>query len=298
MELLVKFVLSASSASISELVTFPIDTTKTRLQIQQISSNASSPSILRTARAIANEGGISSFYKGSVAAAIRHVPYTGTRVLLYEYLRTNKLVNGNLSTVSTSMIAGFISGAAGQFVANPADLIKVRMQIDGQKKTKRYRSSIHALQTILKKEGVRGLWRGCGPSVTRAALVNLGELATYDQAKQFFIEFRQNGHVAKNKSEREHGDDLLTHILSSTCSGFVSALISTPADVLKTRLMNQDLGAILYTGMCDCLVKSVKKDGVLSLWRGFLPIWARLAPWQLVFWVSYENLRKSAGIAG
>ena len=40
---------------------------------------------------------------------------------------------------------------------------------------------VHAAQTIISNEGIRGLWRGTMPAVQRAALVNLGELATYDQ---------------------------------------------------------------------------------------------------------------------
>lgn len=39
-----------------------------------------------------------------------------------------------------------------------------------------------ALSKIVARDGVAGLWRGGGPAVQRAALVNLGELATYDQA--------------------------------------------------------------------------------------------------------------------
>jgi hypothetical protein len=40
---------------------------------------------------------------------------------------------------------------------------------------------IHAIRTIVAEDGLRGLWRGTMPAVQRAALVNLGELATYDQ---------------------------------------------------------------------------------------------------------------------
>ena len=48
--------------------------------------------------------------------------------------------------------------------------------------------------------------------------------------------------------------------------------------MLRTKLMNQPTDAKLYDGFSDCLVKTVKEDGVLSLWRGFIPIWARFAP--------------------
>lgn len=44
-----------------------------------------------------------------------------------------------------------------------------------------------AFQKILKQGGVRGLWKGSVPNVYRAALVNLGDLTTYDSAKRFII---------------------------------------------------------------------------------------------------------------
>lgn len=39
-------------------------------------------------------------------------------------------------------------------------------------------------------------------------------------------------------------------------------------------------------------------EGVRGLYAGFVPTWSRLAPWQLCFWVTYEELRRVAGLAG
>lgn len=39
-------------------------------------------------------------------------------------------------------------------------------------------------------------------------------------------------------------------------------------------------------------------EGLRGLYAGFLPTWSRLAPWQLCFWVTYEELRRVAGLAG
>jgi hypothetical protein len=136
---------------------------------------------------------------------------------------------------------------------------------------------------------------------------------------------------------------LPTHLAASTCSGFVSAVISTPVDVLKTRLMAQAVaapvlhtqispagatehpadmqqkinhassstgssgsnsssvsiryaGGTQYRGMVDCAVQTVRQEGVRAMYKGFWPTWARLGPWQLVFWVTYEQLRSLAGI--
>lgn len=111
-----------------------------------------------------------------------------------------------------------------------------------------------------------------------------GELSTYDSAKGAIL---RSGLVS---------DGLPAHLLASVCSGFVASLVSTPADVIKTRVMSQDPANPMYRGSLDCLVKSVRTEGVAALWRGFLPTWARLGPWQLAFWVTYEQLRGTVGI--
>ena len=64
---------------------------------------------------------------------------------------------------------------------------QVRMQADGRlvaaglQAAPRYRGVAHAARVIMAQEGLAGLWRGSAPAIQRAALVNLGELTTYDQ---------------------------------------------------------------------------------------------------------------------
>lgn len=144
---------------------------------------------------------------------------------------------------------------------------------------------------------------GWGPNVQRAAFVNLGDLTTYDTAKHLIL---------KHTNLK---DDYFTHALGSACSGLIAALLGTPADVIKTRVMNQpvdDKGrGVYYRSSMDCLLQSVKKEGFFSLYKGerlrssaylhcssfagFVPCWMRMAPWSLTFWVTYEELRKYTG---
>merc|ERR1712032_1085306 len=89
--------------------------------------------------------------------------------------------------------------------------------------------------------------------------------------------------------------------LTSASSGFVASLCSTPADVAKSRIMNQAAlpdGTMPYAGTLDCWRKVVANEGPLALYKGFIPGWLRLGPWQLVFWCSYEQLRIFTGIGG
>jgi len=276
-----KVTITAASAMLAEAATFPIDLTKTRMQMAA-QSGAPRLGAIATAAGIVSAQGVPGLFRGVSPAVLRHVAYSPTRILAYEALRDTADEG-----LVAKMTAGATAGALGQLGAVPADLVKVRMQADALAAVPRYRGVAHALSTVLREDGVGGLWRGTLPAVQRAALVNLGELATYDVAKRAAVR------------ACDGVDGPMAHALAALASGFVATAVSCPADVLKTRLMNQSAtGPRQYSGMLDCLSKSVAAEGWTVLWRGFFPTWARLGPWQMVFWLSYEHLRASSGIQG
>lgn len=179
-----------------------------------------------------------------------------------------------------------------QVLASPADLIKVRMQADGRLLTQglqpRYAGIFDAFRKIAQSEGFLGLWRGVVPNAQRAFLVNMGELTCYDSAKHFII----NQEICE--------DNIFAHTLASVASGLCATAVSCPADVVKTRMMNQAADKEVvsaYMNSFDCLIRTARSEGILALWKGFIPTWARLGPWQCVFWVSYEKFRQVSGLS-
>ncbi|KAM8952343.1 mitochondrial uncoupling protein 4 [Pelodytes ibericus] len=296
-----KFILSACAATAAELVTFPLDLTKTRLQIQgeaalkQHGSAVPYRGMVRTAVGIVHEEGLLKLWQGATPAVYRHVVYSGVRMIVYEQLRDSKLGKGEDESFALwkAVLGGMAAGAIGQFFASPTDLVKVQMQMEGKRRLEgrppRVRGVYHAFVTILSKGGVRGLWAGWVPNVQRAALVNMGDLTTYDTVKHFLL---------RNTTLK---DNMLCHSISSICSGLVAATLGTPADVIKTRIMNQPRDkngrGVLYKSSTDCLMQAVRGEGVMSLYKGFIPTWMRMAPWSLVFWLSYEQIRRLAGVS-
>jgi len=290
-----KYALCCLSATVAESVTYPLDITKTRLQVQgeHASRNTLGKTkyrgMVKTAAGIVKEEGLSKLWQGIQPAVMRHLVYTGCRMMFYEYARENILGKDpdGYFPFWKSLIGGMTSGALAQFLASPTDLVKVQMQMEGRKmlvegRPSRYRGVSHAFLLLAKENGVLGLWKGWLPNVQRAALVNLGDLVTYDTVKHFLL---------RNTSLE---DNYFTHTLSSICSGLVAATVSTPADVVKTRIMNNP-GQ--YRGSLDCAMRTIQKEGFFSLYKGFVPTWSRCAPWSLTFWLTYEQIRKLSGTA-
>ena len=75
-----------------------------------------------------------------------------------------------------------------------------------------------------------------------------------------------------------------------------------PFESAKNRMATQkpdpETGELLYKSVLQTVRRVAGQEGVLALWKGFLPNWLRLGPWQFVFWISYEGLRTRATGSG
>ncbi|KAL7064113.1 hypothetical protein AAHC03_05149 [Spirometra sp. Aus1] len=337
----VHFLVCCASAFVGETLTYPLDIIKTRLQVVgQLSPSRTRPSLLKLTVSIVKNEGFLSFWQGLSPALYRHFLYTGARMPIYEVIRGHVFLmppassgarkawleemkkseqvsddNPDCERLSPRYLwraaaAGILSGALAQFICSPTDLLKVRLQTERRRtmtvlppppnaaiphasaKAPPVKVSL-TMRELVREAGFFGLWRGGLPNVQRAALVNMGEMTTYDTAKRWLqLRFGLK-------------DGPLLHGCASTMSGFVSAILGTPADMIKTRMMNQRLMSAsgtalppLYSGMIDCAVKVVRQEGFFTLYRGFFLIWARMAPWSLTFWLTYEKLREYTGAGG
>ncbi|KAG5675435.1 hypothetical protein PVAND_005339 [Polypedilum vanderplanki] len=293
------YAISVAAACVAETATYPLDLTKTRLQIQGEAASAAGKQtayrgMLATAMGIVKEEGFFKLFRGLSPALYRHIVYSGVRIGTFDYMRKKFVHNSDSMTLGKSAIAGVSAGALAQFLASPADLVKVHVQMEGKRRLMglepRVHSAAHAFKEIVKRGGIFGLWKGSIPNVQRAAFVNLGDLTTYDTVKRYIL------------TNTGLPDDHVVHIMSSICAGLVAAMLGTPADVIKTRVMNQptdDLGrGLLYKGSVDCFQQTVKKEGFFALYKGFLPCWIRMAPWSLTFWLSFEQIRIFLGAGG
>merc|ERR1719373_1031932 len=294
-----KFVMCVAAASVAEFATYPLDLTKTRLQIQGEMRSGGHKikyrGMIQTALGIAKEEGLLHLWRGILPALYRHAIYTGFRMSAYEEIRNRLTKNDkNGFPVWKKVLAGMMAGGIGQLMASPTDLVKTQIQMEGRRRLMGQPPRVHgtwdAASKVLQQAGVVGLWRGCWPNVWRAALVNLGDLSTYDSVKRGILD---------NTSLE---DNTLTHTLSSACAGLVGAIFGTPADVVKARIMNQvtdERGrGVTYKNSLDCLIVTVRGEGFFALYKGFLPCWLRMAPWSLTFWLSYETIRKTGGVKG
>lgn len=172
---------------------------------------------------ISREEGIVALYSGIKPAILRQAVYGTIKFGTYYTLKKMAVENGYLINsegeeyVWGNIMCAVLAGAVSSAIANPTDVLKVRMQVKG--KTVEKKSLALCFSEIYKQEGIRGLWRGVGPTANRAATIAAVELPVYDFCKMHLM--------------TAFGDHVANHFISSFIASLGSAIASTPIDVIR-----------------------------------------------------------------
>lgn len=273
--LLTSMALGGTAASFAVNFTHPIELVKTRMQVSGLGIGATVAEVMKA-------GGVSSFWKGIPFAYGRELSYTSIKLGAYAPVRDMLGASDPNSGIGLKFLAGALTGGFGSIVGNPFDVMKTLAQ------TNKGSASLGSLVTgMYKDQGLGGFYRGVEINIMRACVLNATKMGCYDLAK---------GHVSESTGWSRK--DPRTAFCSSFIAGFFMTITVSPADMLRTKLMNQPTDKKLYTGLADCAVKTVQEGGVLSLWRGFLPIWARFAPQATLQLLTIEFLYNQLGYKG
>lgn len=293
------FVYGGLASITAEFGTFPIDTAKTRLQVQGQTidkkfADLKYRGMIDCFVKISREEGVKALYSGIWPAVLRQATYGTIKFGTYYNLKKVLTEHGFLVDAETgreyvwgNVACAVIAGAVSSAIANPTDVLKVRMQVHG--KGTAHLGLVGCFQEIYAFEGLRGLWRGVGPTAQRAAVIAAVELPVYD--------------FCKHQLMNAFGDQVANHFISSFIASLGSAIASTPIDVIRTRLMNQKRVAAvstvpgvtprkIYTSSLDCAVQTVRNEGFFALYKGFIPAWLRMGPWNIIFFITYEQMKK------
>nr|XP_009595343.1 S-adenosylmethionine carrier 1, chloroplastic/mitochondrial isoform X2 [Nicotiana tomentosiformis] len=220
-----------------ETALYPIDTIKTRLQAA------------RGGGQIALKG----LYSGLAGNLAGVLPASAIFVGVYEPAKQKllKMLPENLSAVA-HLTAGALGGIAASFVRVPTEVIKQRMQ------TRQFASAPDAVRLIVSKEGFKGLYAGYGSFLLRDLPFDAIQFCIYEQLRIGY----------KLAAKRDLNDP--ENAVIGAFAGALTGAITTPLDVIKTRLMVQG-SANQYKGIVDCVRIIVAEEGAPALLKGIGP---------------------------
>lgn len=215
--------------------------------------------------------GLRGLYSGLSASLLRQLTYSTTRFGIYEELKSRFVSKDKAGApaapslpllIAMASASGFVGGIAG----NAADVLNVRMQHDAALPPAQRRNYAHALDGLarmVRDEGAASLFRGVWPNSARAAAMTASQLASYDVFKRTLLR------VAGMR------DGLATHFTASFLAGVVAATVTSPIDVIKTRVMS----ASGNHGVVGVLREVYAKEGMRWMFKGWVPSFLRLGPY-------------------
>lgn len=310
-------VLGAFAGMGAATVCHPLDVARVRMQ----TSPSSSATAWRTlAGAYRSDGLVRGLYAGLGAAYLRQWLYGSCRMGIYTFLldRQGRPPNGSSPStsaafvvpLSTKLLLGGASGAVGSLAGTPSEVALVRMTADAgfpASRRRNYSGVFDCLSRIVKEEGGwTMLWRGATPTVARATLLGCGTLGVTSHVKSHLTVASTGaadegggwgGQLQSPQVAKQSWAGGLPVLFASTlCGSLVGSLLACPLDVAKSRLQSMPIERGLppmYAGVADCLVKSVRSEGLPVLWRGLGPGFVKLAPYATISLTLLDNLTKA-----
>lgn len=212
---------------------------------------------------IMRNDGIRGLYSGLSASLLRQLTYSTVRFGIYEEMksRSGRADPSFPMLIAMASSSGFVGGVAGNF----ADVLNVRMQHDASLPTEQRRNYKHAIDGMIRmarEEGPMSWFRGWLPNSCRAAAMTASQLASYDVFKRALLDYTPLK------------DNLTTHFSASLLAGLVAATVTSPIDVIKTRVMSSNQKQSVVTLIGDIY----RSEGIRWMFKGWLPSFLRLGP--------------------
>lgn len=225
-------------------------------------------SMLGTVRHILGADGIPGLYHGLSASLLRQLTYSTVRFGIYEDVKTRLTrQNGGAQPSLPVLVAlSCASGFAGGISGNAADICNVRMQHDAvlpHAHRRNYSHALHGMVAMARDEGLMSWFRGVWPNSMRAAAMTSSQLASYDTFKTMLI-----GYTPLT-------DNLTTHFTASFLAGVMAATVTSPIDVIKTRVMSQSGKSV---SLVTLLKEITAAEGLGWMFKGWVPSFLRLGP--------------------
>ena len=307
----VNHVIAGSCAGLAEHVSiFPLDTLKTQLQCERCGSTSPLKTWNCAERMVKKEG-MFRLWRGVGAMFMGCIPAHAAYFSIFEYTKMKLITESRRSLdVSQTALRASVCGASSAFAHDlcmtPFDTVKQRMQLGY------YKSITHCFRTVVRKEGIGALYLSL--PTTLAMNIPYGMIM-----------------VTINESVREYLNSgstqvsLYSSMVAGSLAGAIAAALTTPLDVIKTRLQTQSLEPISFStvpipaecaptmnvhmssasgrtvtaaaepvnGAFQAARRIVSEEGLRGFQRGIGPRMMVHAPAVAVSWTAYEAVKQA-----
>lgn len=254
------------ASALSTSLMHPIDSMKTRVQ----ASTLSFPDLISELPQI----GLRGLYRGSIPAILGQFSSHGLRTGIFE---ASKLVLINvaptLPEIQVQSMASFCSTVLGTAVRIPCEVLKQRLQAGI------FNNVGEAIVGTMRQDGPKGFFRGTGATLCREVPFYVAGMCLYAEAKK----------AAQHVLDRDL--EPWETVAVGALSGGLAAVVTTPFDVMKTRMMTAPPGTPVSMQMI--VFSILRNEGPLGLFKGAVPRFFWIAPLGAMNFAGYELAKKA-----
>jgi solute carrier family 25 S-adenosylmethionine transporter 26 len=264
---------SAVARAVATILMFPLDTLKTRLQSAssaRLSSREAFGAVLAQGR----------FYNGLGSTLIGQVPYGALTFGTYECYKQLLEDLGLPSRRLRWVLAAVLGDLTGSLWLTPSELIKQRLQNmqGGATAVAESSSAWQVLRQSWQQSGIAGLYRGYSGQVARDVPFRAIQLLLFEDGRE------------RLERRRQRPLTPLENLVMGAYAGSVTAAVTTPLDVIKTRLMTDRT----YRHAGEAFWQLLRTQPG-ALFRGIVPRVTYIAPSSAIFFIVYTFLQRQWG---
>lgn len=302
-----EFLWGAVAGAFGEGMMHPVDTVKTRLQSQAILNGIQNQkNILQMVRYVWQVDGLKGFYRGVTPGIIGSLATGATYFGVIE--STKKWIEDSHPSLRghwAHFIAGAVGDTLGSFVYVPCEVMKQRMQIQGTIASWSsvvvndgiaikpgtqiygyYTGMLHAGCSIWKAQGLKGLYAGYLSTLARDVPF-AGLMVVFYEALKDAKDYVEQRWIS---SPNWHVNNSVEGLVLGGLAGGLSAYLTTPLDVVKTRLQVQG-STLRYNGWLDAIHNIWATEGMKGMFRGSVPRITWYIPASALTFMAVEFLR-------
>ena len=153
-------------------------------------------------------------------------------------------------------MAGFVGGfSEAVTITTVQETMKVRLIHDKLSPNPRFRNTFHGVSTILKEQGVAGIYKGLGATILKQSTNQMIRFPVYYYLKKQILG-DVNADFAKVNGQFKGN---LQGMVVGGLAGAASVVGNTPVDVIKTKM--QGFQAHRYTSSWNCITVTLAEEG-------------------------------------
>ncbi|KAF8952125.1 hypothetical protein BGZ52_007892 [Haplosporangium bisporale] len=274
-------------------------------------------------------GGIKTFFRGNGLNIIKIAPESAIKFYTYETSKwfiathlssltvqpigrsgsSSSKGTAHVPEIATSgrFLAGGIAGLVSQFSIYPLETIKTRIMAStgGVKGSSSSGVPVKlCIRTVARemwqKAGIRGFYRGLGPSLIGIFPYAAIDLSVFETLKFGYLRWKaglQEGAAGSEEKSLER-PSVFVLLACGTISGSVGATSVYPLSLVRTRLQAQGTPQHpqTYTSTLDVFRKTFEKDGIRGFYKGMVPTLTKVVPAVSISYVVYEYSKRELGL--